>query len=187
MASFRPFSSHDRASGRRLLVNESGLLCRPCFSQFLRAIDEHKNLAAVRGKIKPSLSDREFIILVSPGMCEAQTGFSVFQVTKRCKDGLPMLGIEQHASEKGVGKQEAGKYRFTTLLQSNKMESKPLFGRADKGKPWTVSALTDAAASEYTYVPPGVKGRSVRYVRLVDGAAQVQSTYEKMAVCRSNW
>ena len=48
---------HDKQSGRRLLVNESGLLCRPCFNQFVLAIDEHTALAAVRGKIKPSLAD----------------------------------------------------------------------------------------------------------------------------------
>ena len=132
-------------------------------------------------------TNREFVILVSPSMCEAQTGFSVFQVTKRGKDGLPMLGIEQHASEKGVGKQEAGSYRFTTLLQSNGMQSKPLFGRADRCKPWTVSALTNAAVSEYTNAPPGGKGRSVRYVKLVDEAAQVQRAYSQMAACRSNW
>ena len=146
-----------------------------------------KELAEGVSTLLAEPSGREFVIIVSPSMCEAETGFSIFEVTDRCRNGLPTHGIEQHAAETGVGKQEKGSYRFTTLLQSNGLKSKQLFGRADKGKPWTVSAVTDAVVSEYTYDPPRGKGRSVKYVKLVDEAAQVRSAYAKMRACRSNW
>jgi len=42
-----------------------------------------------------------------------------------------------------------------------------------------------AAVEQQSWV--GGKGRSVKYVKLVDEAAQVRSAYAKMRACRSNW